>query len=80
MKYLIANYFKTRYGFYVYSPLVLLFIAIGNYPAAVGFVGVVIYHVIDYLKDQVAKEHEDYINELQKHIADLNKSKFTLNQ
>lgn len=80
MKYLITNYFKTRYGFYLYSPLVLLFIGIGNYPAAVGFVGMVIYHVIDYLKDQVIKEHEDYAKELQKHITALNKSKFTLNQ
>ena len=80
MKYLIANYFKTRYGFYVYSPLVLLFICIGNYPAALCTYGILVYHVIDYLKDQVIKDHEYYIKELQKHIADLNKSKFTLNQ
>lgn len=80
MKYLITNYFKTRYGFYVHSPLVLLFFAIGNYAAALCTCAVLVYHVIDYLKDQVIKENEDYINELQKHITALNKSKFTLNQ
>ena len=80
MKYLIANYFKTRYGFYVYSPLFFLFIGIGNYSAALCICGILVYHVIDYLKDQVIKEHEDYAKELQKHISELNKSKFTLNQ
>lgn len=80
MKQIIANYFKTRYGFYIYSPLVLLFITIGNYPAALCTCGLLFYHVIDYLNDINLKSHEDYIKELQKHIAALNKSKFTLNQ